>query len=129
VEQDTKYPFFDLSWKIDRKADKYRSLFDEGFPQRTRTAYYFGARLSAGEMLPTYNNLENTNFPSLYAATSPGDDFAEAFASYVHVVLMHRPWQITISRDGRVMHVFRPCWGELRCAKKQEVLEQFLKRP
>jgi hypothetical protein len=129
VGRSAKYPFFDLSWKIDRKADVYRTLFDANFPQRTKTAYYFGAKLFAADMVPTYINLKNTNFPSLYAATSPGDDFAEAFATYVHVVLMNRPWQITISRDGEVVDVFKSCWGELRCAKKQKILEQLLKRP
>jgi len=122
------YPFFDLSWQIDRKADQYRSIFDAAFPQRANTVYYFGAKLSAAEMVPTYTRLKNTNFPSLYAATSPGDDFAESFASYVHVVLMRRPWQITLSRDGAVVEVFKACWGESRCAEKQKILEQLLKR-
>lgn len=128
VEAGASYPFFDLSWQVDRKADTYRSLFDAEFPQRLSTVYYLGARLFAAEMAPTYVNLKNTNFPSLYAATSPGDDFAEAFASYVHVVLMRRPWQITIAHDGKVVHVHEPCWNELRCAKKQEMLERILRR-
>jgi hypothetical protein len=128
VKRNTSYPFLDLSWKLDRKANAYRSLFDEKFPQRMNTVYYFGAKLSGTDMVPTYVNLESTNFPSLYAATSPGDDFAEAFASYVHVVVMGRPWQITISRDGEVVHAFKSCWGELRCTKKQEMLRGILKR-
>ncbi len=128
VVRGAKYPFFELSWTIDRKADQYRSLFDATFPQRANTVYYFGAKLSAADMVPAYVRLGNTNFPSLYAATRPGDDFAESFASYVHVVLMRRPWQITISRDGEVGYVFQACWGEVRCAKKQKILEQLLKR-
>ena len=122
-----KYPFFDLSWQIDRKADKYLSRFDARFGQRTNTVYYFGAKLAAADMQGTYRNLKKTNFPSLYAATSPGDDFAEAFASYVHVVLMKRPWQITISRDGKVLDVLGACWGEARCAGKAAILARLLK--
>lgn len=122
------YPYFDLSWRIDRKANRYRSLFDASFPQRRSTTYYFGAKLSAPAMVSTYANLERTNFPSLYAATSPGDDFAEAFASYVHVVLMHRPWQIRISHAGKVVKVVNACWGELRCARKQELLRDLVER-
>lgn len=129
VAESASYPFFDLSWSIDRKTNTYRSLFDAMFPQRTSTVYYLGAKLSAAEMLPTYINLESTNFPSLYAATSPGDDFAEAFVSYVHVVLMKRPWQISISRNGKVVHVLESCWGKPRCAKKQRILEEVLKTP
>jgi hypothetical protein len=127
VASDTTYAFFDLSWSIDRQADKYRSRFDANFAQRASTVYYFGARLSAADMLSTYASLAATNFPSLYAATSPGDDFAESFASYVHVVLMGRPWQIKISRDGKVVDVFRACWDEPRCAMKRQLLEGLIR--
>ena len=123
----SKYPFFDQSWQIDRKANKYRSRFDAVFPQRARTVYYFGAKLEASEMVATYSSLHATNFPSLYAATVPGDDFAESFASYVHVVLMNRPWQITISTDGAPVATFKSCWDEARCAAKRIQLEQLLK--
>lgn len=126
VDSTVKYPYFDLSWSIDRQADKYSSHFDANFPQRAGTVYYFGAKLSAADILPTYAGLRNTNFPSLYAATSPGDDFAESFASYVHVVLMGRPWQITISREGKLAEVFRACWGEPRCAAKRQLLERLI---
>ncbi|MDZ4254504.1 MAG: hypothetical protein U1A72_18190 [Sulfuritalea sp.] len=129
VAAEAAYPFFDLSWRIDRTADKYRSRFDADFPQRASTVYYFGAKLSAADMQPTYASLRRTNFPSLYAATVPGDDFAESFASYVHGVLMRRPWQITISHEGRVAEVFRSCWGEPRCAEKQRMLERLLNLP
>ena len=77
-------------------------------------------------MVPTYANLRQTNFPSLYAATSPGDDFAESFASYVHVVLMGRSWQITITRNDKVVELLSACRGEPRCAEKQAILERIL---
>lgn len=126
VDSRASYPFFELSWTVDRAADKYRSRFDADFPQRASTVYYFGAKLSAADMLPTYAGLKKTNLPSLYAATAPGDDFAESFASYVHVVLMQRPWQIAISRHGKLAEVFRACWGELRCAAKRQILERLI---
>lgn len=124
---DARYPFFYLSWRTDRRGNKYQSVFDAAFPQRLNTVYYFGARLSAADMVPAYVNLENTNFPSLYAATHPGDDFAESFATYVHVVLMKRPWQIEIARNGKVVRTLKPCWSELRCAKKKELLDRLLR--
>lgn len=127
IDAAAKYPFFDLSWTIDRAADKYRSRFDANFPQRASTVYYFGAKLAAADMLPAYVSLKRTNFPSLYAATVPGDDFAESFASYVHVVLMRRPWQVTISRGGKPVDNFRACWGEPRCADKQRMLERLVR--
>jgi len=129
VPASARYPYFDLSWKIDREANKYVTLFDGAFPQRKNTAYYFGAKLDATDMLPTYANLEKTSFPSLYAATHPGDDFAEAFASYVHVVLQKRPWEITLSQDSKVVKTFKSCWDEARCAQKRKMLERMLGRP
>ena len=127
VPASSRFPYFDLSWKIDRAANKYTSLFEGALPQRKNVAYYFGAKLDAAEMAPTYASLEKTNFPSLYAATRPGDDFAEAFASYVHVVLQKRPWEIIISRDGQVVKTFKSCWDEARCAAKRKLLEQLIK--
>lgn len=120
------YPFLRLSWRIDAKADTYESLFDAGFPLRRSVAYYFGAKLQASQMPETYAQLAKTNFPTLYAATHPGDDFAESFVSYVHVVLMKRPWEITIAHDGEVAARFLACWDEPRCADKRQVLEQVL---
>ena len=128
VPASAQYPFFDLSWTVDRRANRYTSLFDKDFPQRRDVVYYFGAKLAAAEMAATYSNLERTNFPTLYAATRPGDDFAEAFASYVHVVLQRRTWEITISRDGKPVKIFRPCWDEPRCAAKRKVLERIVGR-
>jgi hypothetical protein len=127
VPADSRHPFFDLSWKIDRDANKYVTLFDNEFVQRKSTAYYFGAKLDAADMEPTYSSLAKTSFPSLYAATHPGDDFAEAFASYVHVVLQKRPWEITISQDGKVVRTFKSCWEEARCAEKRKLLERMLR--
>ena len=121
------YPFFDLSWRVDRKQNVYLSSFDAQFPQRMRTVYYFGPKLAAAEMPVTYENLRSTNFPSLYAATSPGDDFAESFASYVHVVLMQRPWQVNISQDAGSRQVFEHCWDEARCSAKRKLLGQLLR--
>jgi hypothetical protein len=121
-----RYPYFDLSWKLDRWNNRYASLFDASFPHRDKVSYYFGAKLSATDMEATYAQLAATNFPTLYAATRPGDDFAEAFASYVHVVMLGRPWEITISRDGTVVRTFKACWDEPRCAAKRQVVEKML---
>ena len=122
------YRFFDLSWTIDRRGNSYAAIADRIFPQRREVRYYRGYRLDASDMLPVYDNLEKTNFPTLYAATSPGDDFAEAFVSYVHVVLMRRPWQITLSKDGKVIKTVNACWDEPRCAAKRRILEEIVGR-
>ena len=52
--------------------------------------------------------------------------FAEAFASYVHAVLMQRPFEIRITRNGAIEKVYASCWSQPRCADKRRLLEQFL---
>jgi len=129
VPEGERFPFFELSWRADQRRNRYFSLFDLTLGKRDDVGYYFGARLTAGEMLPLYTALAQTNFATLYAVTSPFDDFAETFASYVHTMLLGRPWQITISRDGESVKVFKSCWEEQRCAAKRELLEQILASP
>lgn len=120
------FRFSRLAWRLD--GDQYSSVFDAAFPLRRDVVYYFGAKLPADKMQEVYAQLVKTNFPSLYAATRPGDDFAESFASYVHVVMMQRPWEIVIRRGGHDVAVFKPCWDEPRCADKRKALETLIKR-
>ena len=120
------FPFFELSWTLSADRKRYVSRFDTAFPQRKDVAYYFGAKLPASAMADVYAALEKTNFATLYSATTPLDDFAEAFASYVHGVLMQRPFEIRITRNGAIEKVYASCWSQPRCADKRRLLEQFL---
>ena len=120
------YPFFLLSWSISKADNRFVTLFDEAFRQRKDVVYYFGAKLPADQMVDTYDNLGSTNFATLYSVTSPGDDFAEAFASYVHTVLMKKPFEIRIYKDGKIARTYESCWTQKRCAQKRRVLERFL---
>ena len=122
----SSYPFFQLSWTRSKDGNSFESIFDASFPQRKDVVYYFGARLAGGKLLGVYENLERTNFVTLYGATRPGDDFAEAFASYVHTVLMKRPFAIRIFQDGTEVKVFEACWNQPRCADKKRLLENLL---
>jgi hypothetical protein len=69
-----------------------------------------------------YADLEGTDFPTLYAATHPSDDWAESFVTYVHSVLMKKPFSIKIKKDGNVVKDFSLCWGTPRCAKKEAIM-------
>lgn len=122
-----RFPFYDLSWTVDRKANRFVSRFDGDFPLRRSVAYYRQPQVAASDMVTVYDALAATDFPTLYAATSPGDDFAESFVSYVHTVMMKRPWEITIRHDGKVMKTYRTCWPEPRCAAKRAILESLLR--
>lgn len=122
----SSYSFFQLSWSRSKDGTSYESLFDKDFPQRRDVVYYFGARLAAGQMLRIYQTLERTNFATLYGATRPGDDFAEAFVTYVHTVLMKRPFAVRLFQGDTEVKVFEACWGKPRCADKQKLLEKLL---
>ena len=122
------YPFANLSWRSSDDGNKYVSLFDNIFNQRANVVYYFGARLGAEEMLPTYSMLETTNFPTLYAATRPGDDFAESFASYVHTVLMKRPFAVRIYVNEKSAKTFDAYWDQARCSEKRKILDHLFNR-
>lgn len=119
-----KYPFFDLSWTV--AEGRYASKFDRVFPLRRDVRFYFGAKLDARDMRAVYDALEKTSFPTLYAATHPADDFAESFASYVHVAMMGRDHEVRLYRKGKLEKVVGPCWGEARCAYKRTALESAL---
>jgi hypothetical protein len=122
-----RYHYFGLSWKVE--GGKYATRFDADFPGRKDVVFYFGPKLEARQMRATYEALEKTNFPTLYAATHPGDDFAEAFASYVHVVMMGRSHEVRLYREARLEKTIGPCWGQARCAYKRTALESALGLP
>ena len=126
VPKQGQYPFFDLSWSIDWRANRYVTAFDYSFPERTDVVYYFGARLPGSAMTSVYEALERTSFPTLYAATHPADDFAESFASYVHTVMMGKPFEIAMSENGQVAKRYGSCWAEVRCAEKRRIIEAIL---
>jgi hypothetical protein len=121
------YPFAMLSWQTNPAPPFLSTRFDDRFELRRQVVYYLGARLGSDQIVPTYRWLETTNFPTLYAATNPFDDFAESFANYVHTVLLKRPFLISVMQGGDTVMVYQSCWQEERCAAKRELLERFLK--
>lgn len=120
------YPFFELSWKIAGTPARYETIFDATFPQRRDIVYYFGPRLAAAQMVATYEGLEKTNLVTLYSGSHPGDDFAEAFANYVHVVMMKKPFEIRLYKQDKLVKTYAACWDEPRCAAKRAILEGLL---
>jgi hypothetical protein len=121
------YPFTSISWLSLENRRIVRSKFDTVLPQRKDVVYYFGARLDASAANDIYRQLQNTSFPTLYAATNWGDDFAESFANYVHVVMEKRPFEILVEQDGVTLLKYRACWEEARCQEKRKILEAYLR--
>lgn len=75
---------------------------------------------------PLYDFILASCFPSLTAAMNPGEDFADSLALYSHSVLLGRPWQVSVYRDGELSRRLESCWREPRCAEKRQALERFL---
>jgi len=126
IQSTADYPYFSLSWSVLREDNRYATAFDRTFARRKDVVFYLGAKLSGDQMVDIYDQLDGTNFATLYAATHPADDWAEAFVTYVHTVLMNRPFGIRIYRDGKLVKHYKSCWTEKRCEAKRRILDRFL---
>ena len=126
VHDTAAFPFFSDSWSIARNEGRYVSHFEAAFPQRRDVIYYREPKLSAAQLVTVYDALALTNFATLYAATSPFEDFAETFAMYVHVALLHRPFAAHIYHGGQLVRTFRPAFERLHWRPKLRVLEDIL---
>lgn len=117
--------FFNLSWTV--QENKFTSRYDDIWFLRPKIHFYAQPedQLEASAVLGSYKHLLMTNFPTLYAATHPGDDFAESFVNYVHVVRMKKPWSVVISAGTETLTV-KDCWQETRCQEKRKLLEELL---
>lgn len=121
------YAYYALSWAPPNGEDHFLPRLRDRFPLRKSVVYYFGAELSLAQAAEVYEQLESTSFPSLYAATSPYEDWAEGFATYVHAVMMGKPFRIRVFRNGETTQEFRGCWEETRCAEKRKLIERFIR--
>lgn len=74
----------------------------------------------------TLEALKKSNFPSLYATTSPAEDFADSFAMYVHTVMLGQPWELTFRVDGEIKTDIGSCFNEGRCPRKREYFEALM---
>lgn len=129
--------FYSLSWaepppsqRTLLPGDTLRSRFDASWPERETLAFYTfeNSELALSDAASIYEWLRLTNFPTLYAATSPADDFAESFANYVHVVLGQRPYEVRLKQQEAATHLLGPCWNSPRCASKKLAVEHLLAR-
>ena len=87
------------------------------------------APLSLDQAEAAYRELEQTDFPSLYGATNIFDDFAEAFAIYIHTRLLKKPYSVALSKGGRLRFTYRSCVQNGRCPDKVRELERLLYDP
>ncbi|MFZ6734622.1 hypothetical protein ACO0LG_22015 [Undibacterium sp. Ji42W] len=120
-----EYSFLSLSWQIAMNGDII-PLLRHDFEYRKNLRFYSDQQV-AGDLIPgIYQAMEKTGFSSLYAATNAYDDFAEAFAMYVHSVMMGKPYQLSIrSGDAIVMEV-ADYWSSPRARSRKQLLADYL---
>jgi hypothetical protein len=122
----SQYHFASLSWQFSKSSGKFVTIYDKNFKLRPRVVYYLGAKLNADQAEKVYTQLEATNFPTLYAATNPFDDFAESFVTYVHTVMMKKPFEVAIQGNGKIIKRFGNCWETERCKQKRVLIEEMI---
>lgn len=121
-----QFPFLAQSWTVVPKVG-YKTRFDEVFPERSKIRFYSDRaenKIPSATATEIYRKLESTNFPTLYAATNPWDDFAESFVGYVHSVIQKRPYQVVLKRNQRAIQFFKSCWDSPRCKEKRQYFDK-----
>ena len=127
--------FYSLSWTYPPPSQGFllpgetlRSRFDATWPERETLAFYSfdDSKHNLNDVQPIYEWLRETNFPTLYAATSSADDFAESFANYVHVILDERPFEIRLRNGELAMLLLSSCWDSRICASKRTTMKRLL---
>lgn len=110
-----------LSW-ISPKHHRYSQQIDTAMRNihRGQLDAYVGA-------LPqTFKYLAQSNFPSLYAATQPQEDFAESFAQYVHTEMLGQPWEMILRVNGTIKGRLGSCFLDRRCPRKKAYFDALL---
>lgn len=111
-----RYPFLRLCWDANEDGTiEPRSCQD--FPLRAHLRFFQDTKISSSEAPGVYEQLEHTAYPTLYAATSVHEDFAESFCTYVHTQLLGKPREVMICADGRQQR-YQGFWQSERGAAK-----------
>jgi hypothetical protein len=123
--QTDAYRFLPLSWQISAKGN-ISPLPEEDFPLREEVVFYGNSPLLGKHIPAIYGKLSQSSFPTLYAATSVFDDFAECFASYVHSEILGKPYITRITVQDEPLLEISNFWHEPRSHHKAAFLKQFL---
>lgn len=118
------YPFLRLAWQIGADRTIVPKAGDD-FPGRAHPRFYGEPQLDADHVLALYHGLLSSSFVTLYASTNAYDDFAESFASYVHCVLMRKPYRVSVSCDGVLALASDEYWSSPRSGPKRAFMEGF----
>jgi hypothetical protein len=120
-----KYPFAHISWAIDVEKNRYIKQLEQDRSILQNLKFYGDTKIENSSLIGIYKRLGEAEFISLYAATSPFEDFAESFAHYIHTELLKKPPpRITVKHNGAQKLELIPSWDEGRFAKKRSALEK-----
>ncbi len=71
--------------------------------------------------------LNNTNFCSVYGSSSYFEDFAEAYTIYVHTILMKKPYSLKLYQNNKLIQIFENPFKMKNFQKKKEYIEKLIK--
>jgi hypothetical protein len=121
----TPFPFLDLSWETG-PLGRFLPRPGRDFALRGTVDFYGASKLDNEAILTAYAGLEGSDFPSLYGATNPYDDFAECLATYVHSEVLHRPHQVQVAIDGVPQATLENFWASPRSRAKRAFMRALL---
>ena len=122
--------FLKVSWKTDLKTQKAVSPWRQQYPLITKPKFYHfeKATLPISRAEEVYKDLARTDLPSLYGATNPFDDFAEAFVIYVHTKLLKKPYRVEMKQNGKWVTVYQSCITTGKCLSKVEFMDSLFRK-
>ena len=113
-----------LSWKSQREVKQEGVIAD--IVRDFHAGRFRDLRRSPSRLM---NALKRSNLESLYSISSPAEDFAESFATYVHAVILGRPWRLDLFADGSEVDRMTSCHLDGRCPKKTAFFDRLFNRP
>ncbi len=116
-----KKEFSKRDWISEKK-----SYWDEKIWKKDKIHFYSKGLLPIAEALNVYESLEQTPFPTLYAATNADDHFAESFVSYLHIFVKKKNWTLFIKTPQGIVKTFQNGIIKDRCKKEREFLRSYL---
>jgi hypothetical protein len=120
---DARFAYLDLSWNL-TPLQRFAPRVE--FELRGIVDFYGNNKLHSDAILTAYAGLEGSDFPSLYGATNPYDDFAECFASYVHSEMLQRPYTLRVDFNGEPQATLDNFWGSPRSEAKRAFMVELL---
>lgn len=119
------FAYLNLSWQMNGQG-RFAPRAASEFELRGVVDFYGANKLDNDAIVTAYTGLEASDFPSLYGATNPYDDFAETFASYVHSEMMGRPYMLQIAFDGVPQATLDSFWDGARSGAKRAFMRGLL---